>query len=268
MTISNIGLVAAMPQEIRPFLRNAGRFRKERLNGFSLYTFSVNGTTCRLIESGIGTRRAEAAFETLIAVEIPDVVVSFGFCGAVLPSMAVGDVAMAGSCVPYEGNTADMTKEIAIRPPREILENQGEIGRNHGFSVKLCEFITSARLLNKNELRGRLPEGIESPVLDMETWGLARMARDQGIPFLAVRAVSDGDDEELPFCMEEFLDKEMKIRITKVMAAIIARPGIIAQLMRLGINAGVAGTNMAVAVKGLLESLTDGSVLEFGGKSR
>jgi adenosylhomocysteine nucleosidase len=254
MTISKIGLIAAMPQEIRPFLKIAGKCQKGILKGFPLYSFTIYGTECRLIESGIGTMRAEAALGALIAATMPDLLISFGFCGAAKPGFAVGDIAIARSSIPFKGNAADLTKQIAIRFPPEVLQSQVAIGQKNRFSVKPCEFITSAEILNKKEFRAALPREITNPVLDMETWGLARMASEHGIRFLAIRSVSDAAEEELQFGLDQFLDEGMKIRISRVLAAILARPGILPQLMRLGVNSKIAGANLAVLLKGVISA--------------
>jgi len=50
-----IGLVAAMPEEIKPLLKLVGAYDKSAVSGFNLYHFDIDGKSCRLIESGMGT---------------------------------------------------------------------------------------------------------------------------------------------------------------------------------------------------------------------
>jgi adenosylhomocysteine nucleosidase len=89
----------------------------------------------------------------------------------------------------------------------------------------------------------------------METAAVARIAAASGIPLVAVRAISDGADEELGFTIDEFTDREMNISAWKVLRTVAARPRIIPQLIRLARNADVAGRNLAIAVIALLEKI-------------
>ena len=75
------------------------------------------------------------------------------------------------------------------------------------------------------------------------------------MPLLAIRAISDGADEELQFSIEEFTDKNMKMFLPKVLLAVAKNPRIIPQLLRLSKNSKVAGENLATALLAILETV-------------
>ncbi len=244
-----VGLIAAMPGEIKPLLRIAGKHSKTRLGAFNLYSLNVAGRQCRLIESGIGMKRAARAAQTLITGFSPEKLISFGFGGAVLPGMAAGDLAIAGRVFPVRESLPDAGETIGLLYPSGLLPNLQNIGNTLGFAVGQCDILTSDKILNKKELVGGLPSGVTNPVLDMETWAIALEAVRRNVPLLAIRAISDAAEEELEFCLERFMDREMNIRISRVLLTIASRPGILPQLIRLAGNSRSAGRNLAVALE-------------------
>ncbi|HEV8391523.1 MAG TPA: hypothetical protein VGQ35_16850 [Dongiaceae bacterium] len=58
-------------------------------------------------------------------------------------------------------------------------------------------------------------------VVDMESHHVARAASERGLPFVAVRAVSDQAHEALPAIMATFVDAEGQTKMSAVLAALI-----------------------------------------------
>jgi adenosylhomocysteine nucleosidase len=248
----SIGLVIAMPEEVRPIARRLGRYMKERIDGFPFYRFHPEGREIGLVRSGMGKERAAAAAAALIAVQRPGLLISAGFGGGVREGLATGDVVLAGKVM----SLADggITETIAVdnaRLLRDLVENLP--GRD--FRILDGCVITSQGILRKEEANRLLPEGLRNPVLDMETRAVAEAASREAIPFLALRAVSDPADEELLFSIEEITDRNLDIRIGKVLSAILRNPRILPQMLRLARNAKTAGNNLALALERVIRIL-------------
>ena len=255
MSGKTIGLVAAMPEEIQPLLRHGGRYRRENIEGFNLYLFTIRGRNVALIESGIGAARAADATAILIKAATPGIIINFGFAGAALAGPAVGDVIIANRLLFFKerlfteqaGLTPDLTDNLAL------LLNNSCTGKD--FRIQSGTFVTTGEIVAKRSLAGLLPAGIINPVVEMETAAVARQAARADIPLAAIRGISDGADEELGFSIEELTDRDMNIRVWKVLRTVAVKPQIIPQLCRLALNSKKAGENLAVALIALLENL-------------
>ncbi len=57
--------------------------------------------------------------------------------------------------------------------------------------------------------------------IDMESHHVARAAAAHGLPFIAVRAISDQANETLPACLADFVDAEGRTKMSAVLAALI-----------------------------------------------
>ncbi len=250
-----IGLIAAMPDEIRPLLRLAGSFAKERTAGFTLYRFALGNRKVILIESGMGPERAATAAALLIDEATPAVLVNFGFAGAVTAGLRVGDLVVAERILLHRGRLFSEQPGLARELAERVAEAVGNGDRERGCRTLRGTFITAAEILQKRVLADLLPAGTSHPVVEMESAAVARIAAREGVPLVALRAISDGAEEELGFSIDEFTDREMRIRAWKVLLTMAKKPWIIPQLVRLARNARLAGQNLALAVRDAVSTL-------------
>jgi adenosylhomocysteine nucleosidase len=246
----SIGLIIAMPEEVRPIARRLGRYRKVRIDRFPFYRFRLNGREIDLVQSGMGRERAAAAASALIAAYRPGLLISAGIGGGVREGLATGDVVLAGKVMSLrEEQLADMIALDNASLLRDLAENLA--GRD--FRILDGCIITGTGILRKEEAKRFLPGGLINPVLDMETGAVAEAASREDIPFLALRAISDAADEEILFSIEEITDRDMNISMCKVLSAMLRNPRILPQMLRLARNAKTAGDNLALALERLIK---------------
>jgi len=240
-TVMKIAIITAMPQESRAILKRAKRIEKTPLGDRRACHCRIAGHDVTLVEAGMGMLNAGWA-ASILAAESPDLLVSAGFGGGVLPGLRAGDVVLAERVLHWTGSGFE---RVAAN-----FYGQGAAA-NPGLALR-GEFITSDGILNKHQLVAVLPRDAHRPVVEMESAAVARVAAEHGIPFMGVRAISDPWDEELGFAIDEFCDDNKQIRPLKVFATILQRPGIIPQLIRLGWNSWVAAKRLGRAVERLL----------------
>jgi adenosylhomocysteine nucleosidase len=255
MIIKTIGLIAAMPEEIAPLISRVGPVKREKLTGFRLYRFTCRDKNVVLIESGIGTQWAEQATRALLGATAPDVILNFGFGGAVLPGPVVGDIVLADHLLLYRERLFTDQAGLSTALAEEMASRLELHCRGKNYRMHRGTFVTSGEIVGKQTLAGLLPATLTTPVLEMETAAVARVALEGKVPLAAIRAISDGAEEELDFSIADLTDREMRISIRKVLWTIARKPRIIPQLVRLGKNSRRAGENLAAAVQMVLEKL-------------
>jgi adenosylhomocysteine nucleosidase len=246
-----LGVVAAMPQEIAPLLRRMKGYQKEQAAGFNLYRFTLDGTPVVLIESGMGPAHAAAATGTLISLASPKLILNFGFAGAVLPGIEVGELVLAGLVLLLEAGR--LTK--APQPDLRLSDLLFEACASAPLVLHRGCFLTAATIMNKKTVAGILDKEVAHPVLEMETAAVLRVASQAGIPVVAIRGVSDAAQEELGFSLEEFCDEELRISLPRVLRSVALKPWIIPQLLKLSGDSRKAGKNLALGVELALRAL-------------
>jgi len=253
-----IGLVAAMPEECAPLLKRAGGYAPQKTGQYPSFRFRVGRGEVFLVRSGMGPERSAAATGALIQAFRPEMVISFGLGGGVLPGPKVGDLVLAERLLWLREGLFTEQRGLSVETAHTMRAALAAILPDTDGRLHLGSFITSARIENKRLLAERLPPGIDCPLLEMETCAVARVVAEAGLPFLAIRAVSDDAGEELDFDLEEFCDAELNVRVSRVLLTLARKPWILPQLLRLARHSRLAGERLADGVMALLETLDKG----------
>lgn len=244
MNTAKLGLVAAMPEEINPLLHLIGSYKKKKCGSFDCYRFDRHGKDVTLVRSGMGVSRAAAATKVLIETAQPSLIVNFGFAGAVTAGPKVGDLMLANQVFSYDGH--GFSRPTSTADLARCLESSGVSFHNSAF-------VTTLQITEKSTLAKMLPDGCLFPSVEMESAAVAEIAAEAGIPFAAIRAISDAADEELGFSLDEFTDQDLNIRISRVLRTVARKPWIIPQLLRLARNSRIAGNNLARGLEAVLK---------------
>lgn len=243
-------MIAAMKEEIEPLLRLAGPCRQEVNEGFRLYHFTAGTRPVCLIRSGMGPAHAATATRILLDAVQPELIVSFGFAGSLTPELKTGDLIVANRLLFLHDRLFSEQQGLAVDTARKFSEI---LAKQATCSVHLGTLVTTVRIIAKMDLAKRLPAGISTAAVEMETSAVARMAVKDKVPVLAIRAISDGLDDELGFSLEEFCDRELNLKLWRVLLTVARKPWIIPQLLRLTKNTEKAGMTLAEAVHDFLK---------------
>ncbi len=142
---------------------------------------------------------------------------SIGFAGGLVPQCHVGDV---------------------LTPATVIDSSSGDIfATSDGKGV----LVTATGVMAEAEKQS-LAARYNAQAVDMEASAVARVAQENGIPFFAVKAISD----EVGFAMpplQQFVS-DGQVRTSKLLAYVAVRPSLWPALMRLGKNAKTASSQL------------------------
>lgn len=246
-----IAILTAMPEEFRAVRTALQEVQPTRIGSMRACRGSASGHDILVIETGMGFRNASRAAAVVMETVAPSLLVSAGFCGAVAPDLRVGDVVLARAFYIVADGTA---QPVAIRPPDAVLTLAAR-AQAAGQRIFAGTYAGTPTIMAKGEVARLLPAAAPSAVVEMESAAIALLAAEAGIPFIALRSVSDPRAEELDFSLDEFCDREMRIRISRVLATILRKPRIIPQLIRLARNSGIAAKNLETAMDQLLSQM-------------
>lgn len=247
-----LALCAAFPHELKHIL---GNLNAQKISGevsFALFLAGHASHEILIIQTGMGRHAAEAALQHIIREHKPDLVLSIGFCGALQAGVKPGDLIWS-------------TETMLIPERRSDGMRHANLPVTHGIGRKLAEhvdlrkgvFITTERRLAKEQVRSMLPRDAALFACDMETFYIAEICRTKGVPFLALRAVTDLSDEDIPAELFSVVDGYGIYRPAKALMLLIGRPRLIPYCIKLGINSEKASRNLWHAVKVLLKVLQE-----------
>jgi nucleoside phosphorylase len=185
-----------------------------------------------LVQSGMGRTRAERVLSYVLQQYRPAAVLSLGFCGALDASLRVGDLVL---CSPISALGALPTT------PRRPVPLEGEVTCDPSLVEEALRVATAPVTGSCLTLPGvasdpAFKEWLSSTyghaVVDMESFWLGRLAEEAGVPFLAVRSVSDSRGEFLP-PLDDLVDDLGHLRLPAMSRYLLGHPQGIVELARL-----------------------------------
>jgi adenosylhomocysteine nucleosidase len=198
-------LFAATRWELAALRRAMPVDRRIEMDGVTGFTGRHGGRVYRLVLTGIGPEKADAAARAVFSQEAAALAVSTGFAGALLPAAVVGDVIVATSVVSgrFDGiwrqSGSPMICEERVGRSVQAAATEMGVEVRSGPVVSLSTVV--CRAVDKQDL-GRLTGAV---ALDMESAAIGNVAQSHGIPFAVVRTVSDAANEDLPLDFNAFL---------------------------------------------------------------
>jgi hypothetical protein len=197
--------------------------------------------------TGVGIENARRAFNRMVQTGRPDGVISLGYCGSLCREAVVGDLVFAStvSLVDHGG-----LETIRLPDPGYLLKSLSS-----RLPLRAGAFLTLKEWMRKERLTPLLPTGMPLPVCEMETFGLAQLSLQHGLPFFAIRAVSDGAGEDLPFDPREVCDASGTYRLSRTLSLFLCRPHLLAHAVKLHRASKRASRCLALAAEGLLRIL-------------
>ena len=167
---------------------------------------ALHGKRVILLANGPGPRLVKQMLASPVLKEwsITDVI-STGFCGALDPSLRIGDIVIAG---------------------------EGEIWSEDRVAVRAEE-------------KRRLREATGARVVEMEYAAVRAKAAEWGVPCRAMRVVSDSATEDLPLDFNRYRDAQGRFQLSRIAFAGLLRPfSVLPKLMQLDRNSKLAAEKL------------------------
>lgn len=262
-------ILFALPEERKPFLaglRLAGatllpETRKsletsETLPGFRPRILEFEGAKVITGVSGVGMLKAAKMAKTLIESGGINAFILCGFAGALSPELQPGDLLLADS-------VASASTPYNRYFPDEVLYDAAEslVTDESGSSLKMRtrsgDLVTSNSVLTSPGEKRALFELTGGFAVDMETMGAVRVAQEHGIPWLAIRAITDAADAGLPLDFNAHMNSKGDISYAKVIKSVLMRPAKIPALIQLGKRSSLAAKNLASFLAALLRRMPE-----------
>lgn len=208
----------ALAEEFAPW-RKLGGFEAIRAAGAETYRKRRGDIEVVVAVTGAGAGNAARAVTQVLDVEPCDLVVSSGVAGGLRPEHRPGAVLAARKV----RRLADGSEFAAAA---EWIERAVEQGAREAV------FVTSSRVAGTVAEKRRLAELADA--VEMESYAVLDAAAARGVPAVAIRAVSDAVESELPVDFNRVFDDRGQVRGAALAAALARKPAALAGLVRLG----------------------------------
>ncbi len=208
----------AMDAEFAPW-RKRREFALGESRAVPLYRTEIGAAEVFVGITGMGPGIGPYKLGALFAME-PQICVSSGLAGALKPDYTQGEILAAGAVTSLHNRDA-LTSDV------RLLRSAVACGAR-----KVESLVTADRVIATPAEKQAL--GSFADAVEMESYLVLGFAARRGIQTLAVRAISDACDEELPGALQHIVRPDGSVRVARVLTLLLAQPSAVSKLIGLG----------------------------------
>jgi len=198
--------------------------------------------------TGIGGRRAWAEATRVIWDGNVDVCISSGLAGALREEHRPGDV-LAAKEVHATNRKKVIPSDLAL------LELASACG------AKVADvFYSVDRVIGRSSEKSEL--GAKADAVEMESGDIMLEAVAFGAKVIAIRAISDAVEEDLPLDFNRVTSESGEVSIAKVLAQTAAHPGSIPALIRFARQSRNAAEKLATVLDACIRNLVPADIMK------
>ncbi len=195
-----------------------------------------------LVLSGTGIDNARIASELLIAQGATRLI-SWGCAAALSETLKPGDLVLADTLIDAELTQIDIHSDW-LKFSQKMLSNHLKV---HSGSL-----VESLSIVATGNDKKYLHSQTGAVAVDMESIAIAKVARQHNLPFLAIRAIADPVDMDLPKAISHSLNNEGDIVLSKLLLFILLHPAELPGLIKLGLHFNSAKNTLKSVAKQLV----------------
>ena len=237
----------AVEAEFAPW-RKLRQFSQSNLGDIRAYSAQMRDGELIVLLTGVGGRRAWAEATRVIWDGNVDVCISSGLAGALREEHRPGDVLAA-----KEVHATNWKK--VIPSDLALLELASACG------AKVADaFYSVDRVLVRSSEKCEL--SAKADAVEMESGDIMLEAVAFGAKVIAIRAISDAVEEDLPLDFNRVTTESGDVSIVKVLAQAAAHPGSIPALIRFGRQSRNAAEKLATVLDACIRNLVPADIMK------
>lgn len=249
-----LGIVAALEPEAAVVRRNLRMVRKTVHETCTLWRGVWGNEHVALVRCGMGAQRATDAVAWLVQHCPLWGVVSVGFAGALHQQLATGDAVLVSQVqrLRFDHAGAPVCTDEAIAPASDFAHTaklavaDAELVRHEGVLLSVPKVIATAAA------KQQLGQQFGALAVDMESYGIACVAKAHHLPFLTLRTIFDTIVDELTMPAETLTTADGVLKPGSFARYVLRHPSVLASLPQLWSKARVASHNLELWVRHFL----------------
>ncbi len=207
-----------------------------------MFEATFGGARVRAVLTGMGEEHARQSAKNALAYR-PDICISTGLAGSLRSGFQPGDI-LAARLVSEAG------EPVAVASHAELLSTAVDCGAR-----QIERMATSKTLVARAEQKREL--GSQAEAVDMESYTILVEAARCGVPAVAIRAISDTVDFDVPYDFERARDARGQIRVMGVVSQVLRRPAGLPNLLKLARDSRFASRRLADFLDAFAGTLAD-----------
>ena len=214
-----IGIITAMYEEMLPIYKEYGKNMKMEectISNIKIIKIEDINNKIYLVKSGIGEIRAAIATQVLISHFDVEIILNFGFVGAISNKVRLNDLVILEKAVHYQFDLSAINNipkgqynnrhGIYFNLDNELI---GKIYEKTLESFKMVTLASGDEFIASKKRKEELNKTFGADICDMELAGIAMVCEMNDVSLASLKIVSDNADQEANQTFEETVEKGM-----------------------------------------------------------
>jgi len=197
--------------------------------------------------SGASPEKAQDLAHDLVATHGCTALLSFGVSGALSAALTPGDMVLARAVILRDGTR--------IEAARNMTQRLSERAAAAGLTLKHVDMADAAAVIGDAAAKRALGVKTGAHAVDLESGAVADVARQAGVPFAALRTISDAADQTLPHAALGAIGPGGDIRVLTTLARLARRPQDLPAMVRLAAGSARGFKSLRRCARDLLPAL-------------
>ncbi|KAB2831947.1 MAG: hypothetical protein F9K48_11400, partial [Candidatus Brocadia sp.] len=193
-----IAVFFALSQEVACLKPHVNILKKIRCAHAIFYQAEFCGFPITLVQAGVGKNVSEIIHQLSKYFSI-QFMISSGFAGSVNPLVGVGDLVIGKHVLSSlrEVSEEDICIGSTLPCDASAVELAVKLSSTDSLRFHCGDVLSVDKIIRQSSLKKHIGKQTSAIAVDMESFAIAERANAMGIPFIVVRAISDGVDEDM-----------------------------------------------------------------------
>jgi adenosylhomocysteine nucleosidase len=228
-----ITIFFALSQEISCLKPKVNIIKKTRHANALVYQSEFYGFPLTLVQTGMGKNVPEIIKYLSKHLRI-QLMVSSGFAGSVKQTVEIGDLVI-GKHVLYSSQKTfgrNIKIESALTCDRPFVDLAIKQSSTANIKAHCGDILTVNNIIAQSSTKKQIGDATSAIAIDMESYTIAEQANMMGIPFIVIRSISDGVNEDVEV-NENMVTNHGNVNVSATMLHLLKKPHKIPNLNRL-----------------------------------
>jgi len=210
-----LGIITATAEEytaLGKILPGAEKIKAQA--GMEFLVGELNGKKVVGVQAGIGKVSAAVCTQVMIDRFSPDAIINVGVAGALNPELHVADIVISSDAAQHDFDTCffgdspgfiSVINKIYFEADEKLMKAADEAAEALQIPHRIGRIVTGDQFICNEEKKQWLISQFQGDCTEMEGGAIAQACYMNSVPFVIIRAISDGASDGAPMQYDEFV---------------------------------------------------------------
>lgn len=199
-----IGIIGAMAVEVEGLKKEIQGLKVTKISGMEFNEGTLNGVPVVVAVCGIGKVFAAVCAQTMILKFGVEKVINTGVAGTLVKELGVGDIAVATAVCQHDIDTSGLgdpvgmvsgLNQVYFKTDKALEELALEAVKDDDIKCMSGVIATGDQFMSNPVRKALIHETFDAIAVEMEGGAIGQVCTINNVPFLVIRVISDGADD-------------------------------------------------------------------------